>query len=70
MDTETITPAKRRMTVGEKEAGLVERARQIEKLRAKRERLREELSALDLEIAGQEHELRSALLPSQGSSES
>lgn len=63
MDTEVVAPAKRRMTVGEKEASLVERARQIEKLRAKRDRLREELAALDLDIAGQEHELRSALLP-------
>lgn len=63
METDIIAPAKRRMTVGEKEAGLVERARQIEKLRGKRDKLREELAALDLEIAGQEHELRSALLP-------
>lgn len=69
MDTETAAPVKRRMTVGENEASLVERAREIEKLRARREKTRQELADLDLEIKAKEHELRLALLPA-GSTES
>lgn len=55
--------AKARVTVNDAEHEMVERARQLSKLQAKRRQKVDELAALDAEIAGVNRDLHAALPP-------